>query len=67
LLLCYISLETYPSAEITDYPFGLNSVQNPMGVKKRNGIRFSDLTSEELKQHFKPSQSVKNASTLWTL
>lgn len=53
LLLYYISPETYPSAEITDYPFGLNSVQNPTaGKKKKKGIRFSDLTSEELNQHF---------------
>lgn len=40
-------METYPSAEITDYPFGLSSVQNPMGKKK--SIRFSDLAFEELK------------------
>lgn len=51
-LLCDRSLETYPSAERTDYPFGLNSVQNPRQgknkTKQKNSIRFSDLVSEEL-------------------
>lgn len=56
-------METYPSAEITDYPFGLSSGQNPMGKKK--SIRFSDLASEELKPFLKSSKSAKNTAALW--
>lgn len=55
-------METYPSDEITDYPFGLNSEQSP--IKKKKRIRFSDLASEEIKQLFKYSQSPENTNTL---
>lgn len=57
-------METYPSDEITDYPFGLNSVQSPMKKKKKKRIRSSDLASEEIKQLCKHSQSPKNTNTL---